>query len=465
MEEKEYQKKRKTKFILGGIAIIIILLIGIYIGFANKFENTFLPRTEINGIDITKKNVSEASKELEDNFVNNTYIIKEKGKEIDRVDGKEIGLKPDFVPYLKDIKSKQNKWVWPITKFTDSQKFKGPEGVIYDENKYKEHFDNVKFNDGERHESENAKIVFEKDKFVIKPEIYGNLVDGGKVHKIIKEGIKTGKKEIEIKDSYAMPKLKADDKKTKEIAENLNKELAKTVTYKISGIDAIVPKEAVANWLTYDEEGKIDINEDKLYSYVTLLNSEYSTRGKERDFNGTISGPIKVSGGIYGWSIDIDEETKELKEEFLKSDGPITRVPVVNGVGFDENKDDISGNYVEIDLSNQHLWVYKDGALQFDTPVVTGNPNTGHTTPAGVFYIWSKERNRILRGADYATPVSYWMPIDWSGVGLHDAVWQSSFGGSAYLYRGSHGCINLSYSAVAQIYDLVEVGTPVVVHY
>ena len=66
---------------------------------------------------------------------------------------------------------------------------------------------------------------------------------------------------------------------------------------------------------------------------------------------------------------------------------------------------------------------------------------------------------------EYETPVAYWIRVTWTGVGFHDATWQSSFGGNRYTYAGSHGCINMPYSAVQQLYSLVSVGTPIVIHY
>lgn len=57
------------------------------------------------------------------------------------------------------------------------------------------------------------------------------------------------------------------------------------------------------------------------------------------------------------------------------------------------------------------------------------------------------------------------MPFTYSGCGLHDAPWQSSFGGSRYSSGyGSHGCVNLSMDAAASLYNLVAVGNAVVVH-
>ena len=65
---------------------------------------------------------------------------------------------------------------------------------------------------------------------------------------------------------------------------------------------------------------------------------------------------------------------------------------------------------------------------------------------------------------EYETPVAYWMPFN-GGIGLHDADWNSYFGGKKYIYRGSHGCINLPGAAAKQLYSLVEVGTPVICYY
>lgn len=48
--------------------------------------------------------------------------------------------------------------------------------------------------------------------------------------------------------------------------------------------------------------------------------------------------------------------------------------------------------------------------------------------------------------------------------GLHDADWQSSFGGTVYERRGSHGCVNIPPELTDDVYDSVKVGTKVLVH-
>ena len=84
-------------------------------------------------------------------------------------------------------------------------------------------------------------------------------------------------------------------------------------------------------------------------------------------------------------------------------------------------------------------------------------------TPTGVYQVYSMEKNTVLRGADYASPVSFWMPFN-GGVGFHDATWRSSFGGTIYQYNGSHGCINMPYEKAKTLYNNISTGYYVVVY-
>jgi lipoprotein-anchoring transpeptidase ErfK/SrfK len=90
----------------------------------------------------------------------------------------------------------------------------------------------------------------------------------------------------------------------------------------------------------------------------------------------------------------------------------------------------------------------------------------------GTFHINNKMTDQTLVGADedkdgepdYRSKVSYWMPFQGNSVGLHDAPWRSSFGGTIYQWNGSHGCINLPSQSAAELFSLVKVGDKVIVH-
>ncbi|HJD30244.1 MAG TPA: L,D-transpeptidase, partial [Candidatus Blautia avicola] len=51
------------------------------------------------------------------------------------------------------------------------------------------------------------------------------------------------------------------------------------------------------------------------------------------------------------------------------------------------------------------------------------------------------------------------------GIGFHDADWRWYFGGSIYLYNGSHGCINLPVSFAGEFYENLEAGCPIICFY
>lgn len=118
--------------------------------------------------------------------------------------------------------------------------------------------------------------------------------------------------------------------------------------------------------------------------------------------------------------------------------------------------------YIEICIAQQHMWVYKNGTQIASTDVVTGTRYYSDT-PKGYHYIYDKERNTTLVGADYASFVSFWMPF-YGGCGIHDSSWRSSYGGSIYQTSGSHGCVNTPYSAVKTIYNNISIGTPVIIY-
>lgn len=69
-------------------------------------------------------------------------------------------------------------------------------------------------------------------------------------------------------------------------------------------------------------------------------------------------------------------------------------------------------------------------------------------------------------GTKYETPVAYWMPFVGNLIGLHDAAWQTSFGGTRYKDgAGSHGCVNLPVDKAAELHNLCRTGDVVVSHW
>ena len=115
-------------------------------------------------------------------------------------------------------------------------------------------------------------------------------------------------------------------------------------------------------------------------------------------------------------------------------------------------------------MTNQMMYYYENGELKLETSVVTGNTSLRRGTPSGTNYVYNKQRNRVLKGEDYESPVKYWIPVK-GAIGIHDASWRRTYGGEIYKTNGSHGCINTPLDKVAELYDMVEIGTPCVMFY
>ena len=123
---------------------------------------------------------------------------------------------------------------------------------------------------------------------------------------------------------------------------------------------------------------------------------------------------------------------------------------------------------MEISISDQHLWCYKDYKLVTDTDVVTGNISKGNGTPKGsVWAIDAKKSPAVLGTIEtmgYSSPVTYWMPYC-GNVGMHDADgWRHEYGGKIYKTNGSHGCVNMPKAAARIVYNTLEIGSAVVVY-
>lgn len=120
--------------------------------------------------------------------------------------------------------------------------------------------------------------------------------------------------------------------------------------------------------------------------------------------------------------------------------------------------------YIDVNITFQTVTYFQDGEILFQAPCVTGNVKGKHDTPKGKYSIMTKIPGKRLKGPTWDCWVNRWMQFTPSACGFHDASWRKSFGGNIYLTNGSHGCVNLSKSDAYDLYDLVSVGTTVIIH-
>lgn len=117
---------------------------------------------------------------------------------------------------------------------------------------------------------------------------------------------------------------------------------------------------------------------------------------------------------------------------------------------------------IDLNLSDQKLYCYEDGALVFSCWVASGK--AGYRTRTGDFRIYAKDRYVDMQNSpgEEAYLVKDVPFVNWfsGGMAIHGCYWSSEYG-----YPRSHGCVNVTVSNAEWIYNWAPVGTPVFSHY
>ena len=461
---------KKTMLILGGVFAFLFVL---YIGIALHFADRFLPGTKVNGIACSGKTVEETEKIIQEKVELYTLSLERKDNVTEEIKGSDIEIQYNGIGAIKEVIENQNEYAWPLALF---QKKNVETNIDFDYND-KKLSQIIKRLECMQEENQvmpsSATPTYQDGTFVIVEEIYGTAIDEKIFNKVIRNSIQKLEKKINLEEKkcYILPTFTKDSKEVSAARDALNKCLEAKITYSLDSIVVKLDSSMFLEWLSVDEEMNVVVSEDKVKEFVNSLGTKYNTKPRSQQMTTPTGKVVTVSGATKGRTVGVSAESEQLISE-IKDGTVITRKPVISQEATPAGQYAWGRTYVEVDLSIQHMWYIKNGSVIFETDVVTGKP--GMDTPSGVFEILTKKRNKTLTGnivpetgkPEYQTPVDYWARVTWSGIGFHDATWQSAFGGQRYKEGyGSHGCINMSLSAVAQFYNLISVGDPVVIHY
>ena len=308
----------------------------------------------------------------------------------------------------------------------------------------------------------DACFKYENGEYKIIKEVYGNKVNKELLYAYVLNSIILGERSINLDEinAYENPKFTSTSEKVIQAQNELNKYVNSKIYYIFDNEIEILDGSIINTWLDVDSSMNISVNEEAVKEYLNELSKKYDTYGKTRSFKSSTGKTINVVGGNYGWKINKSKE-KEALIENIKNGEEINKEPIYTQTALGTRDDDIGNTYVEINLTTQSLWFYKDGKLIVQGDVVTGNVSRGNGTPQGTYILNYKQKNATLKGSNYSSDVKYWMPFN-CNIGIHDASWRSDFGGEIYKTSGSHGCVNAPEYLAKKIYENIEAGTPII---
>lgn len=450
------------------IEIIAGIVLFVYLAGSIFFGSHFYIRSKVNGVGASFKTAEGAYEKILTNVDKYTITFENaEGKVINEVSAADLGVDVNYqVDEVQALLDQQTGFNWigrliiPAENYTKT-------GNAYDETKVRAVASSLDFSHQKStKESENAYIKFDGNEFVIVDEVYGDRIDAQGVEEAIIYAVENLQTKISLADGtcYHKPEVKAEDANIIAAKERLNKYMDVNIHYDLGeGISEEIPKDVKSGFFTWDDDFKVDFDREAIGEYVNSMGDKYNTYGKKKQFVTTEGEEVEVPAGSFGWRIAYDGEIDAIIAD-LKAGEDVTRDFTYLYRGTSHGEKDYGNSYVEVNLTTQHVYVYKDGAMVLDTSCVSGNISKGHGTHTGVYPIAYKQKDATLRGDNYESHVNYWMPFN-LGEGLHDATWRSKFGGTLYKTSGSHGCVNLPLSQAEKIYDIVEAGWPVIVFY
>jgi hypothetical protein len=475
--EKDYRRHKRNRKIIKISSIVIGAIVLIYGAGIWFFSSHFLFFTKVNDVDVQLKDAKYLDDYMSNLVDNYTLTLKESDGTTEVIEGKQIDATYINDDSVENLIKKQNNLLW-IKSLWKHPNVKAKVGVTYDEVKFDDVLKQLPCSDTEKQvPSVNAHPEFVDSEFVIIEEKTGTQLSEPKFKSVVEKAINGFQPEVDLLENgaYVPPKYLKESKEVIAARDAMNSYIKANVTYDFNPATEVVNAPVIAPWVKVDDEMRVSFDDEAVKAFIANLAAKYDTKGTTRQFTTANGNVVAVEGGSFGWTLDQGGEYAALTDNIQKGE-TVTREAVFasRGVSHEPNRD-VGGTFVEVDLTNQHLWYWQDGQLALETDVVTGRPN-GHATHSGTFSIAFKASPSVLRGKksvnpetgevtyEYETNVQYWMPFN-GGEGLHDAGWQPWFGGNRYTFGGSHGCVNMPPAKAGELYGMVSAGTPVVVHY
>lgn len=438
------------------IVIILSYMSAFAIGFA-FLATHFVFNTKINGVDCSFCTVKTAEEKIGKQISGNEICIKFANDTQYKMLSKDIDLGLEDKQEIEKILHEKK-----ITDLFKKKEYTLKNSFSFDEEKLNQYLKSLPEFKQEAVSAKNAYLNFDEKTHAIDivPETIGNVKDIKEAFEIAKVTLQSGELVI---DFTVTPEITKENPELLETKNKINQVLKTTIHYQLK--NGKIETLDWSNWIKKNKQGRWDIEIEKnIKNFTDSLAKKIRKINWNCTFKATDIGNIRLPlRSSLKEGLNVEEETKRIKQ--LLGTGKTYQIePIYTQSTYQ----DALSNYLEIDLTRQKVWLYRNGKCIVSGKCVSGNVSGGHSTPTGMFYLDYKTTDTYLRGRNndgskYNSHVNFWMPFN-GGIGLHDATWRSRFGGTIYRYNGSHGCINLPYSVAKKIYENINYKTLIIVY-
>lgn len=492
---------KKSVKIAGGVIlgiIIVLIILSLY------YQNKWYPNTVINGVNVSSMSYEDSNKAFKKEIADYELEIIGKDDQILKIKGSDIELE---VNYEKNLKKdyRDHKRSRSLFRILAGYSHEIDLEVNYNQDKLNQLINASPLIKGSEEKaiipSTIGHIEYNEktNSGIIVKGTVGNEVNQEKLKELIINAINKITTNIDLSDEttysqiYIQPAVNFTDKQLEQMLNTYNSYLLNWITWDMGEdtTETMTPND-IKNWLSCNEQGEVVLDKDAMSEWIEEFCLKYKTVGKTRDFTTHTGNVIKISGGDYGWQLDYNKIVEQVYATITeKTDDKLINAyinnpsktnikalttklePTYKNKGYKKDyvnftNDWNTKNYSEIDLTEQKVYVYRDGQLVYSCICVSGLPTEkkDRITRTGVWYIKEKKPEKVLVGEDYETPVKYWIRIMWTGTGYHAlnrSDW-ANWSPTLYLTRGSHGCLNLQEADAAMLYSIININDPVFIH-
>lgn len=451
--------------------VMFAALLGTYFAVAQYYSDRFPARTTINHISVGGLSAASVKRKMNAEIQTYALTIEERGGGTETITAADIGLAFEDNGDVDKLLSQYNSYRWPLYMLR-AENLTMTQDTTYSQEQAEKMVANLNCFDKLNYASpENACLVLTDTGVAVQKEVEGNQLDQEKTTQRLLQAIASGETTVNLEEEqlYLEPTIRSDNETLLQQEEKLNIWLNAELTFDFEDNRIMtVDRDLIYSWLEEDEKGVYHLNQDEVTEWVkTELAYKTDTFGLDHEFTTHSGETITLKQGDYGWCIAREDTAKKIIEA-VEAGKVETMEPEYLYEAKFRGINDIGDSYIEVDLTNQKVYAYKDGDLLVESDVVTGCVAKGYDTPSGSVWAVDCHKSPAVLGTietnGYSSPVTYWMSFT-GNVGLHDADgWRSAYGGDIYINNGSHGCVNTPTAAMKIIYDNFNVGDPVIVH-
>ena len=456
--------RRRARRVRRGAVAAVALVVAVYALGCLHFSGHYVPGTTFAGIDASMMDERSLAEALEDRLAAYRLTLTNGSFEL-VVEGADLAR--DAHEDARLLLSSQNALAWPLLILTGPDA--GPSTLTVDEGVLRERVDEaVGAYNRKARAPVSASIVRDGPgtPFRLEADVAGEQVDAEAVLAKALDAIGRNVERVTLDEGDLVPpRHRADEAETLAALDAANAARERSFELTRDGkVVATLGPDVLDPWLTVVDDVSVTLDEEAL--------APWADESLWHDVDTADEKTVR--------SIDAASLAHHLAEAVRTGESGPIEVPVYTqerylpggGTLADEPWVPERGRYLDVDKGAQVATLYDEqGGVLWESIVTTGNEATRDGTPVGEFQIYEHVRDTTLIGQDldfdgepdYVHHVEVWLPFN-GMIGLHDADWRESFGGTEYRWNGSTGCVNLPPEAAVPLYEMTHVGEWVIVH-